>query len=136
MAKAWAVVLMLPGMATAGPSQGDALKVGRGPAYQTPSAAAAVAKNGDHIQIEPGQYFGRPARKPAFVAGENHLEEIVADESLGLLGALYRSLSAAAELGDRDAGHGAIRVATGPSSAIPPVSGAAPACERWRCGAR
>ena len=57
MAKAWAVVLMLPGMATAGPSQGDTLKVGRGQAYQTPSAAAAVAKNGDHVQIEPGQYF-------------------------------------------------------------------------------
>ena len=107
MAKAWAAVLMLPGMAIAGPSQGDTLKVGRGQAYQTPSAAAAVAKNGDHIQIEPGQYFGRPARKPAFVAGENHLEEIVADEPLGLLdhyriirGALYKSLSAAAEFGD------------------------------------
>jgi len=49
--------VMLPGMAIAGPSQGDTLKVGRGQAYQTPSAAAAVAKNGDHIQIEPGQYF-------------------------------------------------------------------------------
>ena len=57
MAKAWAAVLMLPGMAIAGPSQGDTLKVGRGQTYQTPSAAAAVAKNGDHIQIEPGQYF-------------------------------------------------------------------------------
>ena len=57
MAKAWAAVLMLPGMAIAGPSQGDTLKVGRGQTYQAPSAAAAVAKNGDHIQIEPGQYF-------------------------------------------------------------------------------
>jgi hypothetical protein len=57
MAKAWAAVLMLPGMAIAGPSQGDTLKVGRSQTYQTPSAAAAVAKNGDHIQIEPGQYF-------------------------------------------------------------------------------
>ena len=57
MAKAWAAVVMLTGMAIAGPSQGDTLKVGRGQTYQTPSAAAAVAKNGDHIQIEPGQYF-------------------------------------------------------------------------------
>ena len=57
IAKAWAAVVMLPGMAIAGPSQGDTLKVGRGQAYQTPSAAAAVAKNGDHVQIEPGQYF-------------------------------------------------------------------------------
>jgi hypothetical protein len=57
MAKAWAAVLMLPAIAIAGPSRGDTLKVGRSQTYQTPSAAAAIAKNGDHIQIEPGQYF-------------------------------------------------------------------------------
>ena len=57
IAKAWLAVLMLAGMAIAGPSRGDTLKVGSSQTYQTPSAAAAVAKNGDHIEIEPGQYF-------------------------------------------------------------------------------
>ena len=57
MAKAWAAVLMLTGIAIAGPSRGDTLKVGPSQTYKTPSSAAAVAKNGDHIQIEPGQYF-------------------------------------------------------------------------------
>ena len=33
------------------------LKVGPNEVYKTPSAAAAVAQNGDHIEIEPGQYF-------------------------------------------------------------------------------
>ena len=53
--KLW--LLMLAGIAIAGPTRGDTLKVGPRQAYQAPSAAAAVAKNGDHIQIEPGQYF-------------------------------------------------------------------------------
>ena len=50
-------VLILTGIATASPSHGDTLKVGPNQTYKAPSAAAAVAKNGDHIEIEPGQYF-------------------------------------------------------------------------------
>ena len=50
-------VLILTGIATASPSRGDTLKVGPNQTYKAPSAAAAVAKNGDHIEIEPGQYF-------------------------------------------------------------------------------
>ena len=57
IAKAWFAMLMLAVIAIAGPSRGDTLRVGPSQTYKTPSAAAAVAKNGDHIQIEPGQYF-------------------------------------------------------------------------------
>jgi hypothetical protein len=57
IAKARLAVLLLAGIVIAGPSRGDTLKVGPSQTYKTPSAAAAVAKNGDHIQIEPGQYF-------------------------------------------------------------------------------
>ena len=57
IANAWLAVLVLAGMVIAGPSRGDALRVGPSQTYKTPSAAAAVAKNGDHIEIEPGQYF-------------------------------------------------------------------------------
>src|SRR6266446_5598677 len=57
IAKLWLAVLMLAGIAIAGPSRGGTLKVGPSQTYKTPSAAAAVAKRGDHIQIEPGQYF-------------------------------------------------------------------------------
>jgi Right handed beta helix region len=57
IAKVLVAVLMLAGVAIAGPSRGDTLNVGARQAYQNPSAAAAVAKNGDHIKIEPGQYF-------------------------------------------------------------------------------
>jgi hypothetical protein len=57
MAKAQLAVLILTGIAIAGPSLGDTLKVGPSQTYKAPSAAAAVAKNGDHIEIEPGQYF-------------------------------------------------------------------------------
>jgi hypothetical protein len=67
IAKAWLAVLLLPGIVIAGPSRGDTLKVGPSQTYKTPSAAAAVAKNGDHIQIEPGQYFrlrGVAGRRP------------------------------------------------------------------------
>jgi hypothetical protein len=35
----------------------QSLKVGPNQTYKAPSAAAAVAKNGDRIEIEPGQYF-------------------------------------------------------------------------------
>jgi len=48
---------MLAGILISGPSRGDTLKVGPGQTYKTPSAAAAVAKTGDHIEIQPGQYF-------------------------------------------------------------------------------
>jgi Right handed beta helix region len=57
IAKLWLAVLMLAGIAIAGPSRGDTLKVGPNQTHKSPSAAAAIAKNGDHIQIEPGQYF-------------------------------------------------------------------------------
>jgi len=57
IAKAWLAVLLPAGIAIAGPSHGDTLSVGARQAYPNPSAAAAVAKNGDHIKIEPGQYF-------------------------------------------------------------------------------
>jgi len=57
IAKAWLAMLMLAVIAIAGPARGDTLRVGPNETYKTPSAAAAVAKNGDHIQIEPGQYF-------------------------------------------------------------------------------
>jgi hypothetical protein len=33
------------------------LKVGANETYKTPSAAAAVAKNGDRVEIAPGEYF-------------------------------------------------------------------------------
>ena len=49
--------MILTGIAIASPSRGDTLKVGPNQTYKAPSAAAAVAKNGDHIEIEPGQYF-------------------------------------------------------------------------------
>jgi hypothetical protein len=57
IAKAQLAVLILTGIAIASPSPGATLKVGPSQTYKAPSAAAAVAKNGDHIEIEPGQYF-------------------------------------------------------------------------------
>jgi hypothetical protein len=57
MAKAQFAVLILTGVAITSPSSGATLKVGPSEAYQAPSAAAAVAQNGDRIEIEPGQYF-------------------------------------------------------------------------------
>ena len=57
IAKAWLAALTLAGIAIAGPSHGDTLRVGPSQTYKAPSAAAAVVKNGDHIEIEPGQYF-------------------------------------------------------------------------------
>ena len=57
IARAQLSALILTGIAIASPSCGDTLKVGPNQTYKAPSAAAAVAKNGDHIEIEPGQYF-------------------------------------------------------------------------------
>jgi len=57
IAKAQLPVLILTEIAIASPSLGATLKVGPSQTYKAPSAAAAVAKNGDHIEIEPGQYF-------------------------------------------------------------------------------
>jgi hypothetical protein len=55
--RAQLLVGILTGIATASPSRGATLKVGPNQTYKAPSAAAAVAKNGDQIEIEPGQYF-------------------------------------------------------------------------------
>jgi hypothetical protein len=57
IAKTQLAVLILTGIAIVSPSPGATLKVGPNQTYKAPSAAAAVAKNGDHIEIEPGQYF-------------------------------------------------------------------------------
>jgi len=57
VAKAQLAVLILMGISIASPSPGATLKVGPNETYKAPSAAAAVAKNGDRIEIEPGQYF-------------------------------------------------------------------------------
>jgi hypothetical protein len=57
MAKTRLVVLILTGIAITDPSPAATLRVGPSQTYKAPSAAAAVAKNGDHIEIEPGQYF-------------------------------------------------------------------------------
>ena len=50
-------MLVLAGIVASSPSGGATLEVGPTKTYKTPSAAAAVAKNGDHIKIEPGEYF-------------------------------------------------------------------------------
>ena len=57
IAKAHLAILILTEIAIATSSLGATLKVGPSQTYKAPSAAAAVAKNGDHIEIEPGQYF-------------------------------------------------------------------------------
>jgi hypothetical protein len=57
IAKAQLAILILTGIAITSPSSSATLKVGPNQTYKAPSAAAAVAKNGDHIEIEPGQYF-------------------------------------------------------------------------------
>jgi hypothetical protein len=57
IAKAQLAVLILTGITIANPSPAATLKVGPSQTYKAPSAAAAVAKNGDRIEIEPGQYF-------------------------------------------------------------------------------
>ncbi len=57
VAKMLSAILLLAGVAASHPSSGATLDVGPTRTYKTPSAAAAVAKNGDHIRIDPGQYF-------------------------------------------------------------------------------
>jgi hypothetical protein len=57
IAKVQLAALILTGITIGSSSLGATLKVGPSETYKTPSAAAAVAKNGDHIEIEPGQYF-------------------------------------------------------------------------------
>jgi len=57
IAKAQLAVLVLTGITIANASPAATLEVGPNQIYKAPSAAAAVAKNGDHIEIEPGQYF-------------------------------------------------------------------------------
>lgn len=44
-------------LATALPAKAATLEVGQGRKYAAPSAAAAVAQDGDHIVIAPGEYF-------------------------------------------------------------------------------
>jgi hypothetical protein len=44
-------------MAAALPAAAATLEVGEGKQYPAPSAAAAVAKDGDHVVIAPGEYF-------------------------------------------------------------------------------
>jgi hypothetical protein len=57
IARAQLAIMILTGIAIANPSPAATLKVGANQTYNTPSAAAAVAKDGDRIEIEPGQYF-------------------------------------------------------------------------------
>jgi parallel beta helix pectate lyase-like protein len=57
IAKTPLTMLVLAGIVASNPSGSVTLEVGPSKTYKNPSAAAAVAKNGDHIQIEPGQYF-------------------------------------------------------------------------------
>lgn len=49
--------MVLAGLLAALPCRAAILKVGPNETYKTPSAAAESAQNGDHIEIEPGQYF-------------------------------------------------------------------------------
>src|SRR5271156_1610961 len=49
--------LILIGILHILPCQAAILKVGPNETYTAPSVAAEVAKNGDHIVIEPGEYF-------------------------------------------------------------------------------
>jgi Right handed beta helix region len=57
IAKAQLAILILTGIAIANSSPAATLKVGPNQTYKAPSAAASVAKSGDRIEIEPGQYF-------------------------------------------------------------------------------
>jgi hypothetical protein len=52
-----ALVILAVIAAAGSPACGAELKVGASEPYKTPSAAAEIAKNGDHVEIDPGQYF-------------------------------------------------------------------------------
>lgn len=52
-----ALALLLPSLGAALPAAAATLEVGAGKKYAQPSAAAAVAQNGDHIVIAAGEYF-------------------------------------------------------------------------------
>jgi Right handed beta helix region len=58
MTPAWArvAIALLAGVALARPAAAATLRVGPQETYPAPSAAAAVARNGDHIEIDPGRY--------------------------------------------------------------------------------
>jgi hypothetical protein len=49
--------VLAAGVALAAPLRAATLEVGEGKKYAVPSAAAAVAENGDHIVIAAGEYF-------------------------------------------------------------------------------
>ncbi len=51
------IPLLLAGFLGTLSCQAAVLKVGPNEIYKAPSAAAEIAKNGDHIRIEPGEYF-------------------------------------------------------------------------------
>ena len=57
VAKTSLAMLVLAGIVASSPGGSATLEVGPRKTYTTPSAAAAAAKNGDQIKIEPGQYF-------------------------------------------------------------------------------
>ena len=50
-------IIVLAGIIASSPSGAATLEVGPNRTYKTPAAAAAAAKNGDHIEIEPGTYL-------------------------------------------------------------------------------
>jgi hypothetical protein len=57
IAKIPLAISLLAGVVAASPADSATLEVGPSKTYKNPSAAAAIAKNGDHIQIERGEYF-------------------------------------------------------------------------------
>src|ERR1700737_2674075 len=57
IARTTLAMLVLAGVFASSPSGGATLEVGPSKTYKTPSAAAAVAKNGDHIKIRPAENF-------------------------------------------------------------------------------
>lgn len=57
-------LLILAGVLAAHPSSGADLLVGQNQTYKMPSEAAAVAQDGDHIEIQPGEYFDCAVWRP------------------------------------------------------------------------
>jgi len=57
MKSALFVLWLLTHVTTATPGWAAILYVGQDKPYALPSAAAAAAKSGDHIEIAPGQYI-------------------------------------------------------------------------------